>query len=299
MFFDRKTETPVANSALIEGKIKTTMKNPICFVLFSLAIGLQPLCAQEGYWLKIQPKAGTEYRFINNVNTSVISGEETVMNTNMAQNIVSKITASSPTEVSMTEKVEKIKGSSTSMGQTFDFDTSNPMAGNPTMNAQMEQLVGKEMVSRFKPNGVFVAGNNPFEGIAGGAGSASDFRNITGGVRFSDQAIKIGESWAVVDSVQAQGMTTISYTTWTLQQIKDDLAILSSKSTGTINGHPPTLPDGKIEGTMNATGSATIELQSGICHESSQRIEAKMNVSYSGQTQQLTSVTETVVKRVN
>lgn len=275
------------------------MKNPICFVLLSLAIGLQALCAQEGYWLKIQPKAGTEYRFINNVNISVTSGDEAVMSTNMAQNIVSKITSSSPTEVSMTEKVEKIKGSSTSMGRTFDFDTSNPMAGNPTMNAQMEQLVGKEMVSRFKPNGVFVAGSTPFEGTTAGSSNASDFRNITGGVRYAEQAIKISESWTVVDTIQNQGMTTISYTTWTLQEIKDDLAILSCKGTGNINGHPPTIPDGKVEGTMNATGSATIELQSGICRESSQRIEAKMNMSYSGQTQQLTSVTETAVKRVN
>jgi hypothetical protein len=59
------------------------------------------------------------------------------------------------------------------------------------------------------------------------------------------------------------------------------------------------IPDGKVEGTMTAKGSATIELQSGICRESSQRIEAKMNMSFSGQTQQLTSVTETAVKRVN
>lgn len=275
------------------------MKNPICLVLLSLAICLQSLGAQDSYLLKIQPKAGAEYRFTNNVNVSVISGAEAVMSTNMAQNIVSKIIASSQEEVSMTEKIEKVKGSSTSMGHTFDFDTSNPMAGNPTMNAQMEQLVGKEMVSRFKPNGLFVAGDNPFEGIAGGSSSASDFRNITGGVRYAEQAIKIGESWTVVDTVQNQGMTTISYTTWTLQEIKEDLAILSSTGTGNIAGQPPMIPDGKVEGTMTAKGSATIELQSGICRESSQRIEAKMNMSYSGQTQQLTSVTETAVKRVN
>ena len=272
---------------------------PVIFLLLCSVFSYSGLYGQDSYLLKIQPKAGTEYRFTNNVNVSVSSGDDAVMSTNMMQNIVSKITASSTTEVSMTEKVEKIKGSSTSMGRTFDFDTSNPMAGNPTMNAQMEQLVGKEMVSRFKPNGVFVAGDNPFEGLAGGSSNASDFRNITGGVRFSDQAIKISESWTVVDTLKNQGITTISYITWTLQEIKDDLAILSSAGTGNIAGQPPMMPDGKVEGTMTAKGSATIELQSGICRESSQRIEAKMNMSYSGQTQQLTSVTETAVKRVN
>ena len=275
------------------------IKYPVIFLLLCSVFSYSGLYGQESYLLKIQPKAGTEYRFTNNVNVSVTSGDDAVMSTNMMQNIVSKITASSTAEVSMTEKVEKIKGSSTSMGRTFDFDTSNPMAGNPTMNAQMEQLVGKEMVSRFKPNGVFVAGDNPFEGIAGGSSNASDFRNITGGVRFSDQAIKISESWTVVDTLKNQGITTISYTTWTLQEIKDDLAILSSTGTGNIAGQPPMMPDGKVEGTMTARGSATIELQSGICRESSQRIEAKMNMSYSGQTQLLTSVTETAVKRVN
>ena len=272
---------------------------PVIFLLLCSVFSYSGLYGQDSYLLKIQPKAGTEYRFTNNVNVSVSSGDDAVMSTNMMQNIVSKITASSTAEVSMTEKVEKIKGSSTSMGRTFDFDTSNPMAGNPTMNAQMEQLVGKEMVSRFKPNGVFVAGDNPFEGLAGGSSNASDFRNITGGVRFSDQAIKISESWTVVDTLKNQGITTISYITWTLQEIKDDLAILSSTGTGNIAGQPPMMPDGKVEGTMTAKGSATIELQSGICRESSQRIEAKMNMSYSGQTQQLTSVTETAVKRVN
>ena len=275
------------------------IKYPVIFLLLCSVFSYSGLYGQDSYLLKIQPKAGTEYRFTNNVNVSVSSGDDAVMSTNMMQNIVSKITASSTTEVSMTEKVEKIKGSSTSMGRTFDFDTSNPMAGNPTMNAQMEQLVGKEMVSRFKPNGVFVAGDNPFEGLAGGSSNASDFRNITGGVRFSDQAIKISESWTVVDTLKNQGITTISYITWTLQEIKDDLAILSSAGTGNIAGQPPMMPDGKVEGTMTAKGSATIELQSGICRESSQRIEAKMNMSYSGQTQQLTSVTETAVKRVN
>ena len=275
------------------------IKYPVIFLLLCSVFSYSGLYGQDSYLLKIQPKAGTEYRFTNNVNVSVTSGDDAVMSTNMMQSIVSKITASSTAEVSMTEKVEKIKGSSTSMGRTFDFDTSNPMAGNPTMNAQMEQLVGKEMVSRFKPNGVFVAGDNPFEGIAGGSSNASDFRNITGGVRFSDQAIKISESWTVVDTLKNQGITTISYTTWTLQEIKDDLAILSSTGTGNIAGQPPMMPDGKVEGTMTAKGSATIELQSGICRESSQRIEAKMNMSYSGQTQQLTSVTETAVKRVN
>lgn len=275
------------------------IKYPVIFLLLCSVFSYSGLYGQESYLLKIQPKAGTEYRFTNNVNVSVTSGDDAVMSTNMMQNIVSKITASSTAEVSMTEKVEKIKGSSTSMGRTFDFDTSNPMAGNPTMNAQMEQLVGKEMVSRFKPNGVYVAGSNPFEGLAGGSSNASDFRNITGGVRFSDQAIKISESWTVVDTLKNQGITTISYTTWTLQEIKDDLAILSSTGTGNIAGQPPMMPDGKVEGTMTAKGSATIELQSGICRESSQRIEAKMNMSYSGQTQQLTSVTETAMKRVN
>lgn len=275
------------------------IKYPVIFLLLCSVFSYSGLNAQESYLLKIQPKAGTEYRFINNVNVSVSSGDEAVMSTNMEQNIVSKITASSQEEVSMTEKVEKIKGSSTSMGQTFDFDTSNPMAGNPTMNAQMEQLVGKEMVSRFKPNGVFVGGNNPFEGIAGGSSNASDFRNITGGVRYAEQAIKIGESWTVVDTLKNQGLTTISYTTWTLQEIKDDLAILSSTGTGNIAGQPPMMPDGKVEGAMTAAGSATIELKSGICRESSQRIEAKMNMSFDGQTQQLISVTETVLKQVN
>lgn len=291
---------PVANSALIKGKIRTTMKNPICFVLLSLAIGLQPLCAQEGYWLKIQPKAGTEYRFQSNVNISIKNGGDApVMTTQMEQSITSKVTGVSPQEVALSEKVEKIKGSSTSMGRTFDFDTSNPMAGNPTMNAQMEQLVGKDVISRIKPNGAFIAGNAPFESLMGGQSGGSEFRAITGNVRFPDYALKIGDSWTLVDTVLNQGMTNITTTVWTLQAIKDDLAILSSSGTGTIAGVPPMLPDGKIEGTLSAAGSAKVELSTGISREAALKIDAKMNMVYAGQTQAVTSITESVSKLVN
>lgn len=275
------------------------IKSPVIVLFFlSCMASWSAVDAQESYLLKIQPKAGSEYRFISNVNISVTNGNEAVMSTSMEQSIVSKITASDLQLVTTTETVEKIKGSSTSMGRTFDFDTSNPMAGNPTMNAQMEQLVGKEMVSRLKPNGTFVGGNNPFEALTGGS-NASDFRTITGNVRFPDYALKIGDSWTVIDTLKYQGMTNITHTTWTLQEIKGELAILSATGVGTIAGAPPMLPDGKVEGTMSSKGSAKIELLTGISHEANLRIEAKMNMSYSGQTQALTSVTESAAKLVN
>lgn len=280
-------------------KTKIMIKYPVIFLLLSCLFSWPGLYGQESYLLKIQPKAGTEYRFISNVNVSVTNGQETVMSTQMEQSIVSKITASDAQLVATSERVEKIKGSSTSMGRTFDFDTSNPMAGNPTMNAQMEQLVGKDMVSRFKPNGVFVASDNPFEAASGGPSSASDFRTLTGNARFPDYALKIGDSWTVVDTIHNQGMTNILHTTWMLQEIKDDLAILSATGIGSIAGTPPMLPDGKVEGTMSSKGSAKIELHTGISREANLRIEAKMNMSYSGQTQVLTSVTESAARQVN
>jgi len=274
--------------------------NPvIVFLLLICMVSWSAVDAQETYLLKIQPKTGTEYRFVSNVNISVNNGDEMMMSTHMEQSIVSKITTSDAQFVVMAERIEKIKGSSTSMGQTFEFDTSNPMAGNPTMNAQMEQLVGKDMVSRIKPNGTFVAGDNPFENLMGGQSGASDFRTLTGNVRFFDEALKIGDSWTVIDTIENQGMTNITQTVWTLQEVKDDLAILSATGTGRITGSPPMLPDGKVQGTMSSTGAATIEIKTGIAREASMRIEAKMNLDYAGQMQVLTSVTESGARRVN
>lgn len=276
------------------------IKSPVIVVsLLSCLVSWSAIYAQETYLLKVQPKAGTEYRFISNVSISVSNGAEAVMGTAMEQSIVSKVTASSAQEVALTERVEKIKGSSTSMGRTFEFDTSNPTAGNPTMNAQMEQLVGKDMVSRLKPNGTFVAGNNPFENLTGGQSNPSDFRTTTGNVRFPDYALKIGDSWTVIDTINNQGMSNITQTVWTLQEIKEEVAILSAIGTGTIAGSPPMLPDGKVQGTMSSTGTAKIELKTGVAREASMRIEAKMNMDYAGQTQVLTSVTESAARRVN
>lgn len=265
-----------------------------CWIYSSVGYAQEPI-----HFLKIQPQEGNVYHFISTVHIEIKNGAETVMSTQMEQNIVSKITASNAKEVSITEKIEKIRGSSTSRGRTFDFDTSNPMAGNPTMNAQMEQLVGKDMTSRVKPDGTFVGGNNPFEGLGGSQGSASDFRTLTGNVRLPDYAVKIGDSWVVVDTVNHQGMTNISTTTWTLQEINDDLAVLSAKGSGTIAGSPPMLSDGKVEGTMTTVGSAKIELKTGISREAGMRIEAKMNISYAGQIQELTSVTDSTAKQIN
>lgn len=276
------------------------IKNPvIVFFLLSCLVSWSSLEAQETYLLKVQPKAGSEYRFVSNVNISVNNGAEAVMGTAMEQSIISKVTASSAQEVALTERVEKIKGSSTSMGRTFDFDTSNPMAGNPTMTAQMEQLVGKDMVSRMKPNGTFVASNNPFESLTGSQSNPSDFRTTTGNVRFPDYALKIGDSWTVIDTINNQGMTNITQTVWTLQEVKEEIAVLSATGTGVIAGSPPMLPDGKVQGTMSSSGTAKIELNTGIAREASMRIEAKMNMDYAGQTQVLTSVTESAARRVN
>lgn len=276
------------------------VKSPvIVFLLLGCVLSWSVVSAQESYLLKVRPKAGAEYHFISTVSISVKNGTEAVMSTVMEQSIVSKITTSDTLSVTMTEKIEKIKGSTSSMGRSFEFDTSNPMAGNPTMNAQMEQLVGKEMVSRIKSNGVFVDGDDPFEGLTGSQSNTSDFRTLTGNVRFPDYALKIGDAWTVVDTIENQGMTTISHTTWTLQEIKDDLAILSAKGIGSIAGNPPTLPDGKVEGTMNSTGSTKVELHSGISRESKLWVEAKMNMIYNGQTQALTSVTESAIRSVH
>lgn len=276
------------------------IKNPVIVVsLLSCLVSWSAVDAQETYLLKVQPKAGAEYRFISNVSISVSNGAEAVMGTTMEQNIVSKITASDAQSVALTERVEKIKGSSTSMGRTFDFDTSNPTAGNPTMNAQMEQLVGKDMTSRIKPNGIFIAGDNPFENLTGNQSTTSDFRTLTGNVRFPDSALKIGDSWTVIDTIINQGMTNITQTVWTLQEVKEEVAILSATGTGNIAGSPPMLPDGKVQGTMSSTGTAKIELKTGIAQEASMRIEAKMNMDYGGQTQVLTSVTESAARRVN
>lgn len=276
------------------------IKSPvIVFLLLSCVVSWSVVYAQETYLLKIQPKAGSEYRFLSTVSISVNNGAEAVMGTIMEQNIVSKITAVDAQLVVLTEKIEKIKGSSTSMGRTFEFDTSNPMAGNPTMNAQMEQLVGKDMVSRIKPNGTFVAGDNPFENLMGSQSGASDFRTLTGNVRFSGETLKIGDSWTVIDTIENQGMTNITQTVWTLQEVKDDLAILSATGTGRITGSPLMLPDGKVQGTMISTGAATIEIKTGISREASMRIEAKMNMDYAGQMQVLTSVTESAARLVN
>lgn len=276
------------------------IKSPvIAFLLLNVVISGSVVYAQEAYLLKIQPQAGTAYRFLSTVSISVKNGADAVMGTSMEQSIVSKITAADAQLVTISETIEKIKGSSTSMGRTFEFDTSNPMAGNPTMNAQFEQLVGKSMVSRIRPNGTFVAGDNPFENLVGGQNGSADFRTLTGNVRFSDEALKIGESWTVIDTVSNQGMTNITQTVWTLQEVKDDLAILSATGTGSIAGSPPMLPDGKVQGTMSSTGAAKVELKTGIAREASLRIEAKMNLDYGGQIQELTSVTESAAKQVN
>lgn len=276
------------------------IKSPvIAFLLLNVVISGSVVYAQEAYLLKIQPQAGTAYRFLSTVSISVKNGADAVMGTSMEQSIVSKITAADAQLVTISETIEKIKGSSTSMGRTFEFDTSNPMAGNPTMNAQFEQLVGKSMVSRIRSNGTFVAGDNPFENLVGGQNGSADFRTLTGNVRFPDEALKIGESWTVIDTVSNQGMTNITQTVWTLQEVKDDLAILSATGTGSIAGSPPMLPDGKVQGTMSSIGAAKVELKTGIAREASLRIEAKMNLDYGGQIQELTSVTESAAKQVN
>ena len=271
------------------------MKSPAFIIFLGLTLGGMPLFAQEAYILKLQPQPGAEYRFQTMIKTQVNSSNgELSMSTQMEHGLSSRVKAVSDAAITLMEKIENIKGNAKSMGVDINFDTDKPTEGNPTMMGQLSQVVGKSVTSQIKPNGVFISGEPLGAGLIGGSDTGADFRTISGNARFPADAVKIGESWTVIDTIINQGMLTVATTVWTFKAIEDDLAVLVSSGQGTIAGSPLTAPEAKIKGTLIAEGFSKVELKTGVSREASHKIRAQMEMDYQGNKQNMTSETESV-----
>lgn len=271
------------------------MKSPAFVIFLGLILGCMPLFAQEAYILKLQPQPGAEYRFQTMIKTQVNSSNgELSMSTQMEHGLSSRVKAVSDAAITLMEKIENIKGNAKSMGVDINFDTDKPTEGNPTMMGQLSQVVGKSVTSQIKPNGVFISGEPLGAGLIGGSDTGADFRTISGNARFPADAVKIGESWTVIDTIINQGMLTVATTVWTFKAIEDDLAVLVSSGQGTIAGSPLTAPEAKIKGTLIAEGFSKVELKTGVSREASHKIRAQMEMDYQGNKQNMTSETESV-----
>ncbi|MBK9490276.1 MAG: hypothetical protein IPO07_16975 [Haliscomenobacter sp.] len=271
------------------------MKSPAFVIFLGLILGCMPLFAQEAYILKLQPQPGAEYRFQTMIKTQVNSSNgELSMSTQMEHALSSRVKAVSDAAITLVEKIENIKGNAKSMGVDINFDTDKPTEGNPTMMGQLSQIVGKSVTSQIKPNGVFISGEPLGAGLIGGSDTGADFRTISGNARFPVDAVKIGESWTVIDTIINQGMLTVATTVWTFKAIEDDLAVLVSSGQGTIAGSPLTAPEAKIKGTLIAEGFSKVELKTGVSREASHKIRAQMEMDYQGNKQNMTSETESV-----
>lgn len=271
------------------------MKSPAFVIFLGLILGCMPLFAQEAYILKLQPQPGAEYRFQTMIKTQVNSSNgELSMSTQMEHGLSSRVKAVSDAAITLMEKIENIKGNAKSMGVDINFDTDKPTEGNPTMMGQLSQVVGKSVTSQIKPNGVFISGEPLGAGLIGGSDTGADFRTISGNARFPVDAVKIGESWTVIDTIINQGMLTVATTVWTFKAIEDDLAVLVSSGQGTIAGSPLTAPEAKIKGTLIAEGFSKVELKTGVSREASHKIRAQMEMDYQGNKQNMTSETESV-----
>ena len=271
------------------------MKSPAFVIFLGLILGCMPLFAQEAYILKLQPQPGAEYRFQTMIKTQVNSSNgELSMSTQMEHGLSSRVKAVSDAAITLMEKIENIKGNAKSMGVDINFDTDKPTEGNPTMMGQLSQIVGKSVTSQIKPNGVFISGEPLGAGLIGGSDTGADFRTISGNARFPADAVKIGESWTVIDTIINQGMLTVATTVWTFKAIEDDLAVLVSSGQGTIAGSPLTAPEAKIKGTLIAEGFSKVELKTGVSREASHKIRAQMEMDYQGNKQNMTSETESV-----
>ena len=275
------------------------MKSPAFVIFLGLILGCMPLFAQEAYILKLQPQPGAEYRFQTMIKTQVNSSNgELSMSTQMEHGLSSRVKAVSDAAITLMEKIENIKGNAKSMGVDINFDTDKPTEGNPTMMGQLSQVVGKSVTSQIKPNGVFISGEPLGAGLIGGSDTGADFRTISGNARFPADAVKIGESWTVIDTIINQGMLTVATTVWTFKAIEDDLAVLVSSGQGTIAGSPLTAPEAKIKGTLIAEGFSKVELKTGVSREASHKIRAQMEMDYQGNKQNMTSETESVSRMV-
>ena len=256
--------------------MKKTINKIVPVMLVLVALTTLSFMAKDGVTLRLKPQQGKTYTVTTKANMMMMI-EVQGQTMNMSQNMETRQTFTakevSDAQSTLETQIEAIKMTMSQMGMKFEYDSEHPEKTSPMLADQT-----KEIEERLhKPTDI------TYDALGKLVGDSIDSSMNQLGViiELPETEISVGSSWTTTTSQETSGVTFSADITYTVKAISKKSIDLTY--TGKVNGDAA-----EISGTYE--GTASIDPQTGIITNNSQKQNISMTMNEQGMSMPMTIV---------
>lgn len=249
---------------------------PMLLVLMGLA--LLSFMAKDSVTLRLHPVQGKTYTIstkATTMNLMEVQGQTINSTQTMETTQTFTVKETNDTQTVVDTKIDNMKMSVSQMGMKFEYDSDHPEKTSPMIAEQTKEL--SKTIKKLSTITYDAMGN-----VIG------EEENPLGGaiVKLPEEPISVGSTWTIDKTASVSDMDINTKMTYTVTSISKKGVELS------IKGNVESNTDG-VSGTY--TGTATINIQTGMVMTSSTKSNLSMTISEQGLTIPVTMVGNTTV----
>ena len=259
--------------------MKKTIRRIAPAMLVLLALTTLSFMAKDGVTLRLKPQQGKTHTVTTKANMMMMM-EVQGQTMNMSQNMETRQTFTakevSDAQSTLETQIEAIKMTMSQMGMKFEYDSEHPEKTSPMLASQT-----KEIEERLhKPTDITYDALGKLVGDS----TVSQLGVI---IELPETEITVGSSWTTTTSQETSGVEFSADITYTVKAISKKSIDLTY--TGKVNGDAA-----EISGTYE--GTASIDPQTGIMTNNSQKQNISMSINEQGMSIPMTIVGNTTVE---
>ena len=262
--------------------MKKTLRRiaPVALVLLGLAT--LSFMAKDGVTLRLKPEQGKTYTVTTKANMMTmmeVQGQTMNMSQNMETRQIFTAKEVSDTQSTLETQIEAIKMTMSQMGMKMEYDSEHPEKTSPMLAGQTKDIEAK----LHQPT------NITYDALGKLVGDSTDLSMNQLGViiELPETEIAVGSSWTTSTSQETSGVTFGADITYTVKAISKKSIDLTY--TGKVNGNIA-----EISGTYE--GTASIDPQTGIMTNNSQKQNISRTMNEQGMSMPMTIVSNITIE---
>ena len=256
--------------------MKKTIRRFAPAMLVLVALTTLSFMAKDGVTLRLKPQQGKSYTITSKANMMMMM-EVQGQTMNMSQNMETRQTFTakevSDTQSTIETQIEAIKMTMSQMGMKFEYDSEHPEKTSPMLAGQTKEIEEK----LHKPTDI------TYDALGKLVGDSTDSSMNQLGViiELPESEITVGSTWTTTTTQENSGITFNADITYTVKAISKKSIDLTY--TGKVNSNAA-----EISGTYE--GTASIDPQTGIMINNSQKQNLSMTINEQGMSMPMTIV---------
>ena len=256
--------------------MKKTLRKFAPVMLVLVALATLSFMAKDGVTLRLKPQQGKTYTVTTKANMMMMM-EVQGQTMNMSQNMETRQTFTakevSDTQSTLETQIEAIKMTMSQMGMKFEYDSEHPEKTSPMLAGQTKEIEEK----LHKPT------DFTYDALGKLVGDSIDSSMNQLGViiELPETEITVGSTWTTTTTQENSGVEFSADITYIVKAISKKSIDLTY--TGKVNGNTA-----EINGTYE--GTASIDPQTGIMTNNSQKQNLSLTINEQGMSMPMTIV---------